>query len=596
MRRTSSAMIIIEYKETQDGHKYVQKHKVEFDVNETDEYKRHFSQLEAKGVVEEGTFESNRWAISNNKEDRRRAVFIFNFDMYPSFQMALKAFVLFMVNVKKQDVNTLDTYINYIKYIAFITNMFSKDKLGELKSYYQQFKIDNDGITKSLFQNKKPLLGFINFINLPHGDEYINLIEGEFAGYKYKKGIRDLPPFEDLVTFGVIVQDFFNNNDIEYQELRDKYAIIKVWWGLTTIIPMRVGEFIRLKIDALKYDEISGKYYLEIPRIKRNFKHENEVVNIEEYVIQTLEVMTEIANLINEYINKYGNKEQEFLFTDYNKKAWAKKINMNNIGASGCAKAVNEFIADVVKGIYGHDILHKVKFRNPEDRCNKMIAIQAGDTRHIAIGNMVEMGVNPLIISKMAFHSNINSQIGYAMYIIKEAEVKSKALAEKLSGYYERASTIIDSNLDIINDSEINNDMAALALCKGQGIKVKHGVCTSEYGPFNCMEIHCYFCKHFIPIINNKNRAEIKIIVDEFRNEIYEKLKIIQESIVQLLQEVSKKAIKQEDGTFASEEKLVEELQTQYNKAVNLKNRLVVVEALNCLEKSVGPAGADSND
>jgi hypothetical protein len=534
-------MIIKEYKENQDGHKYVQNHKVDFDVNKIDEYKRHFSELEAKGIVEEGTFESNRWAISNNKEDRRRAVFTFQFDTHASFQMALKAFVLLMVNIRKQDVNTLDTYINHISNIAYITNMFSRDKLGELKSYYQQYKIDNDGITKSLFQNKGPLVRFISFINLPHGDEYINLIEEEFAGYKYKKGIRDLPPFEDLVTFGVIVQDFFNNNDIEYQELRDKFAIVKVWWGLTTVIPIRVGEFIRLKIDALKYDENAGKYYLDIPRIKRNFKLDNEVINIEEYEIQTLEVMAEIANLINEYISKYCNKDQEFLFTDYKKKA--KKVNMNNIGASGCAKAVNGFIAAVVKGIYGHDILHKVKFKNPEDKCDKMVAIQAGDTRHIAIGNMVEMGVNPLIISKMAAHSDINAQVGYAMYMTREAEVKAKALAEKLSGYYERASRIIDSNLDIINDSDINNDMAALALRKGQGIRVNHGVCISEYGPFDCMENNCYFCKRFIPIINNKNRAEIKTIVDKFRNEIYGNLNVIQESIVQLLQEVSKKAI-----------------------------------------------------
>lgn len=290
MRRTSSTMIMTEYKENEEGHKYVRKHKVQFDVNKIDEYKGHFSELESKGVVDEGTFESNEWAILNGKEDRRRAKFIFRFEMHYSFQMALKAFVLFMINIKKQDANTLDTYLNHISHIAYITNMFSKDKLDELKNYYQQYKIDNDGMTKSLFQNKVPLLRFINFINLPHGDEYVNLIEREFTGYKYQKGIRDLPPFEDLIIFGAIVNDFFNIADIGHQELRDKYAIVKVWWELTTVIPMRVGEFIRLKVDALTYDGVNGKYYLKIPRIKRNFKHEKEIINIEEYNIQTLEV------------------------------------------------------------------------------------------------------------------------------------------------------------------------------------------------------------------------------------------------------------------------------------------------------------------
>jgi len=587
-------MVITELKENKEGHQYAKRHKVQFDFKSIDEYKRYFSELEAKGVVDEGTFDSNRWVINNNKEDRRRAIFKFTFEIYPDFQMALKSYVLFMVNIKKQDVNTIGTYLNYISHIANITNMFSKDKINAIKEYFKQYKIDNDGIIKGLYQKKKPLLNFISLLNLPYGDEYINLINNEFAGYKYKNGVRDLPPFEDLIIFGVIVQDFFNKNDIEYQELREKFAIVKVWWELTTIIPMRVGEFIRLKKGALTDNHVTGKHYLEIPRIKRNMiLHENEVINIEEYEIQTLEVTQEIANLINEYKNKYVRKAQNFLFTSIEKHA--NKVNKLNVGVTGFANIVNDFMQNVVHGIYGHDILRKVKFKNPEDQCDKMVAVQGGDTRHIAIGNMVEMGVNPYIISKMAYHNDINAQLGYAMYIIKEAEVKSKALAAQLAGHYERASKIIDSNLDIVINSEVNNDKATLALRRGQGLKVKHGVCISEHGPFNCMENICYFCKYFIPIINNKNKNEIKAIVDRFRNKIYGKLKITQESIVQLLQEISKKSIKQEDGTFTGEQKFVEELQTQYNKAVNLKNRLVVVEALSCLEKKVELGERDNN-
>ncbi len=597
--KNANKIVIVNAKENKSGAKFWSKEEVGFSQYNVNEYKEMFIKLKADGVVLKGDFDSNVWYISNKKEDEKIGIFRFDIDEEPELETMLKGFLIVLFYLKRAEASGFDSTYNFIIKVAKITDIFKCERRDEFKNFInEEYLNKNNGkVTKGLHNYRKGLLKFLTFSNIQTKHEFINLVKEIIPGQNIKS-VRDLPPFDDLIRFDIIVNDFFSLTDEKYKFLQDKFRPIEIWWKFSVVIPIRIGEFVRFKKNCLSPKKLD-KYNIEIPRIKVNQEYSGEITNTEEYVIQTLEITKELYEMFENYISFQSDNDSEFIFNrknqfkylnEYEKLAVKKntKNETDSITTGGFNSLLKAFYKTVVRGIYKVNFQRKKAFRIYDKEDGILFAVQPGDTRHIAIGSMVEMGVNPLIISYMANQNKIKSQESYSQYIVKEAEVKAKVLGTRLASKFKQVTENIKHTFD---NTSFNNDYALSIFINKGGWKIREGICKNKYPVFNCNASKCFFCEDSIPIIDDSNRTYMKLKVMEEREKVLTELKILQEVIDVLLTEVTRDSIKLEDGHFTGNDKLVEDLGTQYIDTVMLKNRLVVIEAIDILIKEKEAVG-----
>ena len=589
MTRGTDSLVMSTIKKSANGIKYWQKSYYCFSIDDIDKYLRIFQQLKVQGYILEGEFNDNKWYVVNRKEDIKATTITFPFEIHSEINLSLKAFWVICVKERIYDAFNLASNIVYLNHIIYASNNFNKDIFEEFSEWLKIVSTTEDlsGLKCSWKRMKKMVTRYLNFIDVPSKKIYITIINS-ILGKKIKMRSRDIPPFKDLVTFDELINEFYELKNVEY--LQETYKPILMWWKLTSVIPIRIGEFVRLKMNCVYYDKVKKGYYIDIPRIKNIEKIDDDVVMGVEYVIQTLKIHEYLAKLIIDF-KLLNDKGEEFLF---NYKFYFDHLSMGNrkyiekyskldkkiLTTSNFGKLLKRFYNNIMKKTLKQKICFKDIYRLPEDFDNKIVALQPGDTRHIAVSNLVELGINPLSIAWYCHHDNIKTQDNYSRYILEEAEVKSKLLGRKLASMYRRANeiNIQTRKLDIIK--------ARIKLDEG-GFQVDYGVCDAPHGMFDCEDVECLFCNHFTPIVTKENRVMIKRIADEHRKNIMSEFEKIQTTITFLLDQLSITVSKDVDNHFEGSVREESLLQTAYNQTIELKNKLAKVEAINYLAEEI---------
>lgn len=590
MKKQTNALAISTLRESENGIKYWVSERYTFTLGDMDEYLKKFKELKEKKYIICENFNENNWILCNQKEDFKTKTIKFPFEFNKELNISIKAFVVVMITTNIDPV-TLGQYVGNIVEIIYESNNFDEEIIEEFKEWLSDVAYHENGALKhNWFNSKKTLLKYINFINPPTLKMYEETIESTIKKRTYSQALkpREIPPFEQLLTFDEIVNEFFGLTNDGLERIQECYKPIELWWKITTIIPMRIGEFIRLKFNCIEYDENEKSYYINIPRIKERINVDGENVQITEYTNQRLKIHEDLSDLIENF-KKINNSDEEFLF-NYNfyykhiivpgaqqiSSIYAKDKKV--LTTDRFRRLLKRFYNDVVIGIYNYDVVIKHYKSLPKEVYDKMVAIQAGDTRHIAISNLTEMGINPLTIAWYCYHDSIKSQDNYSDYLLKEAEVKAKLLAKKIAGEYLRFN---DIDLDI-RENYIDRLKAKEALQKG-GFEISFGVCTSKYGIFECEEVECLFCKSFIPVINKQNKVMVKKIIDAHRVDIANKIHTIQSTIKLFVNTLNKSLSVNDDGSYCGSAKDEANLQTAYNQTIELKNKLAKIEAIDIL-------------
>jgi integrase len=228
-------------------------------------------------------------------------------------------------------------------------------------------------------------------------DYVIEALEEKMAHNKnLSKGKqRNLADFNSYLKFNEIITEFWQSAD-KKQKLF--YFPLYFWWNLTAILPLRPTEFLLTPRDCL-----DGGNVLTIRRTKLKGGFEKISYRVEDdYERKQYSINASLAGELRSYLKnteKMRGTEIQTLFLqkphfDY----IGRKVYINNryYTYGNLRTCLRYFYQEFVRPI------------NAESE-----EINLGDTRHIAMANLIISGGSPTICRELAGHSDINISSRY---------------------------------------------------------------------------------------------------------------------------------------------------------------------------------------
>lgn len=395
MRATTQGVYVSSIKKL-NGKVIISRERVIYDDNNINKYLEYFQELKKKGIILTKDFSYNSWnltwgydgVISNTTLD-------FPFEINSFFNNSLKCFCIDKLR-NKNSIGNVNVILKAICNGLLASNMLNNDYLGEFEDFLDG--LADESIKRYLICVN--LYNYIKYIDLQDSQLYIDIINNYRVAPE--RNTRKLPEYKSILYFDYFINRF--NKEYLSEEIRKKYLPIIFWWKLSAIIPMRPIEFIRLKKEGCFKKE--GNYYITIKR-EKVFGFEKKALGTKK--IQTLEINEEIFNLAQECINQLNNNGKYILsveaLAEY-KTVIFSKIKYELIDYHRFYILLDEFYSEVIEAIYGFKSVKRKDLLLVNDNNDNRILTRVllGDTRHLAILNLVIQGYNPLTIKHIAGH------------------------------------------------------------------------------------------------------------------------------------------------------------------------------------------------
>lgn len=434
--------------------------KIEFDLNDSKEYLKLFKENIDKGIIKsEVKFYDVKWIVIIGGVERS-LIFPNNIEfkkMSKLFNRELKEFEL--------------AYRSYI--------LLNIEKYSSLKGFNLKMKkIDgnNDDIK---FDNRISGLfkGFIEYVKVPYEryELFEKFINEDPRDYKE----RVLPEFIDIFKMADIIKDIVENKKIiNYTD----YLLTIMWWQICSIVPLRPSEFIRTVFNC--NEQLGEKFYLKIFRSKaKSGEQIQNASKVEEYYEEdTVIIDKSLYDLIDEYKyilkTKFNYKYEKELFpfniigeSSYYKinSKTNREINVDTLTYNDLKRNIDKFYNDVVDKEYGFIPISKyIKKEKDEYFIEKLTPY---DLRHIAIINLVLLGVDVLEVMYLAGHKEVNTTFNYYNHV----KIFSKGYALGYAKMHNKDNIIrnVDKNISKRKDdfsrilNQINNITIEPKLVKG---------------------------------------------------------------------------------------------------------------------------------
>jgi integrase len=374
-------------------------------------------------------------------------------------------------SVEKLTLIKLESYVpifNYVKEIMSLTSNFKREKVNDV----------NDLIIKNIPLTYKRevafnLVNFLDFCSIETSEDYINELEllKDNSSIKVQSNTRSLPLYEDVLYFQHIIEDFMKKED---EDQKIKYYPIYIWWKITSIIPMRIGEFCAIQRKCTIYED--GKYYIKIPRSKKR-KTDNKIE-----VLDTIEIDKNTFLLIDKYIditNEYGKTGTLISYRAYKNFFGDDTINLssNFFNRHNFSYLLNKFYDEIVNRKY---------------KINNIEKIKPNDTRHFAFCSLMLQGFNALTIARLGGHSSLESQNHYQRHLdyFIQSKVYELSRIYKLNQMNEFKK---NSHSHELKNLEINSLQSKTNFSYLE--KMDIGYCTDP--KMDCESEYCQLCTKF---------------------------------------------------------------------------------------------------
>lgn len=443
-----------------------------------------------------GDFEDDIWEI---KEVSTDLFCKFNFCNMPvAYKDKLKKYTI--LRLHKQNLSPRYMYfsIQYIYQTMFRTNFFDEE-------YLEDFKLETI-LHKTGSAYLFPLCQFLIFID--EGQPYVKFLNSiTFSNPRN----RDIPGFESIILFDKIVDNVIKH----HKELYQRHYFILLWWKVSTIIPMRPIEFVKLKRNCIyqKHNE----YYIHIDRKKNKSNRKIYTEPIMTEFIITEEVYNFFKTFVD-YANNIDNNEFLISRNVYITTLKRNKDTKHKVNSRDFEKMLIRFLDEVVKDIYGFEIVPL----NQRENDNQIEKIRLGDTRHLAIINLMMQGINPLEIMRLAGHHNVETQMGYYSHVEKFMTSKTYVLSRLLKN-----NSTISNDFTMDNGAKkIEKDLLGPSYYQLPLVANGSGRCKCSNFPQDCESTECIFCKHFLP--ENMNTDYMTILEEQNKKEIELKKETLQ--------------------------------------------------------------------
>ncbi|WJE54398.1 hypothetical protein QRE66_09265 [Bacillus cereus] len=356
-----------------------------FDVKTNlERYKELFEGMKKTGYVKAHSFSDITWYLPCPVK-YKDIQFNFSVGRFNSFSSSLKSFVLLRRKSGKKP-STIKDDLKRLKTVIIET-----EGLRDAESIKEFFLTPRD--TNETYRMCYTLVNYLEFNPIPSMHSKVKEI---FEGLKYPTySNRDLPPFEDVLTFDDCINRYFRENSLEDTV---RFYPLYLWWSITNIIPMRVIEFLRIKRDCLK-EKDDGSFWITIPRYKLNSSSLEET-----HWEHTLLIDANTHRLVENYVFKLRemNIDSEYLIPPLN---WINDRFRTSYTVSD----------DVTNGTNFNNLIRFFYEEMVEEQFGEigLSPVTAGDTRHFAIMNLFLQGFNVLTITRLAGHDEISSPSNY---------------------------------------------------------------------------------------------------------------------------------------------------------------------------------------
>jgi len=344
--------------------------------------------------------------------------------------------------------------------------------------------------------------GVSDFINIfPYANEELIIECIDSDSPKIRR--RLMAEYQSYFLFDKILDKFWKEaSDCE----KDLYYPIYLWWKISMVIPIRPTEFSVIPKDCIP--KIKNKWMLRIRRTQ--LKGEMEKVHAykldEDYKVYKYAVTDEIASMIQDYktrATKYDEAEIDSLFSDdmfVSLLDTRNLIRTKHLNYNHMALLLDYFYINVIMEKYGYSVLFKEDMMMVDKtgelkqlKENEIVRIALGDSRHIAMQNMIINGCNILMAKEITGHHSANMIYHYAGNIPNLIKCRAYSLFKL-------------SKQKVVAISQVTKTNVSTLLIKPEAKyeKVDGGLCYSA--PFvlyqdcrDCFAVqgNCENCKYF---------------------------------------------------------------------------------------------------
>ena len=391
-----------------------------------------FSEYQKLGIIKEQcTFDDEVWYTT---DEYANIGLYFSFNLF-SYQQYEPVFGL-----------RLEDFIAYVK--VFLISLLGRNALSSLQSVLLDLRhitnTDIDmifGATEDI-RIARPALCAEFFLMLPKIDEnqQINRLVDAMDVYSdinfssLEAGQRSLEAFDTYFRFDDIIRDFWSS-ELDPEE-RAFYYPLYLWWMITGVIPLRPREFLLTQRNCLSTDK-EGHYYLKLRRNQLKGRGRSITYKLaDDYSVDTYRIPQTLGEDIQKYIDiteGYGKTDIDTLFvTEPHYKKWGQKKHLDSryLTYTNMNTILKYFFREIVCGKYGLQLKNSYKGRHLAD--DEIGYIHLGDTRHIALINIMQQGGTPVTAMLLAGHDNIITAGHYYSNIKNLIECKTYRQYRKL--------------------------------------------------------------------------------------------------------------------------------------------------------------------
>lgn len=499
--------------------------RLEFNVADKEIYLKLFEEKLSKGIIKADVdFYGSKWFIMLGGVEKK---FIFPNDIefkkmsnlfdreFKEFELSYRSYIL--LNVHKYE--SLRGFNYKMRKIADINNTS---------------KFDNR--TSSLFK------GFIEYVKVPYKNVefFEKFIDEESIDEESEEDKeRTLPEFVDIFKMSDIIKDIVENKKIiNYKD----YLLTIMWWQICSILPLRPSEFIR---TIFKCDIQEGEnFYLKVFRSKAkcggNVKNASKVEDY--YEEDIIKIDKSLYVLIEEYKDvlktnfNYTEEKELFPFEIVGKSGYHKinsknnrETNLDTVIYNDLRVNIERFYIDVVYKEYGFTPISKyVKKDKDETFIEKLTPY---DLRHVAIINLVLLGVDVLEVMYLAGHKEINTTFNYYNHV--KTFSKGYALGYAKACNKDHIIKPIDKYTDT-RKGEFSRIMNQVTNVKTEPKLVKGGYCYYQDIDKDltlCLkyERNHSMCKYFVANSKEYYEEEIKKVENKLDTDIKMLIELIKD-------------------------------------------------------------------
>lgn len=238
---------------------------------------------------------------------------------------------------------------------------------------------------------------------------------------------RSLATFESYFRFDEIIKRFWDESNDEDEKLF--FFPVWMWWNISGVLPLRPCEFVVTPRNCL--NEIDGKYTLTVRRNRKKGTGKSKSYKISsDYELNRYSIPERLAKEIQWYLEAtkdYPEEDTHTLFvTGTHYAMWERQAPYTSrlFSYMNLRTCLRYFFKMIVEDRYGYKVLYNNDGQAlPSDKCIEYLHL--GDTRHIALINLIAEGATPMVAMMLAGHDNPEMSSHYYSNITQLIECRT---------------------------------------------------------------------------------------------------------------------------------------------------------------------------